>query len=149
MSGIWNGTPKAIRWLVYGGALSLLLGLSQTVGALEKLSPYAPVLRYQLSGFTDTAQLSQLEAKLLNQLTDIQWDQVIYRTRDLDFQISVAKNTELMLIGVLEANPEQGELTQLRRQRLKEVQEEIKQKTEELERLNCLIQNRDAQASRC
>lgn len=151
MNNLWRGQPAWLQWTLISTILTFLILLGNAVGALERLQPLTPVTWGALETWAvPKITVAQLESKISNQLVDLQWDQVIYRTKDLEFQLELLKSQELMLVTAIADAPDVSfELRTLRQARLTEVRENIESKTIELSRLVCLIENRARGGSNC
>ena len=154
MTKLWENAPNWLRWGSVTALLTVIILVGNVVVAWERITPFLPVSWGALQAWGDerdavrSSMLMDLENRLVTKLTDSDWRAVIYRTKDLDFQISLLRGSELMLLTALES-AEPGEFTRLRQQRLHEVQQEISEKTAELRTLICLVENRGNTSARC
>jgi hypothetical protein len=163
----WRELSRGVRWTTLAAIATVIITLSNLTGALEQLRPWmlvtwggleawaAPIIMERNKLISDVTSnhaivVAAMEQRLLGQLNDIQWDQAIYRTKDLEFQISHLKDRQLQLQTAIELDVDvNSEINRLRRERLREVEDELQRKIEELRTLVCLVENRGSTAARC
>lgn len=163
----WAELSRGVKWATITSIVTFIVLLGNLTGAIQQLRPWLPVTYSGLEAWAAPlitgrdVQISQLtsnhalvvaamEERLLGELTDIQWDQAIYRTKDLEFQISHLKDRELMLQTAIELDETpNSEINRLRRERLREVEEELAAKIDELRVLVCHVENRGNSNARC
>ena len=149
MSGFWNGTPSWVRWSFLVTALGFLILLSNAKNAIDNLSDYTPVTWGGLEAWSAPLirerndLIAQLETRLQGHFNEIAWTQLIYRTQDLAFQISLLKNQQTMLRTTIASNPNDTAANEFREERLAEITAEIERKEQEWREIECLIENRN------
>lgn len=144
MADFWAGTPKWIRWSFLVSLLGFVILLSNAKKAFEELHDWVPVTYGGLEAWAapkldETKQLAvNLATQLDAKFTDRDWNTIIYRSKDLRFQIESLKGQEYMLQLRLQAEPG----NELAMRRLDEVRDQIKLLEDELEALTCQIEAR-------
>lgn len=153
MAKFWREAPTWFRWSLLTGVLSTLILLSDAKSAVESLRPWMLVTYGGLEAYAGNLvvnrnlEIAAAEGRLSARLTDFEWDQIIYRSKDVRFQLETLKGQQLMLLIRRDAEPANA----LVRERLEELQGEIQTLQREYDTLQCQIQERnDASAvERC
>lgn len=149
MSEFWKGTPNWIRWSFIVSALGFVILLANVKGALTDLHDWMPVTYGGLEAWAQPRRavrdqaMADLTTKLTAQLSQYEWNQIIYRSKDLGFQIEALKGQEFGLIVRVQDEP----ANELAKQRLDDVQRQIKMLEDERAVLTCQVENRERPAA--